>query len=277
MANELVHASVGVELTQTEWEALTAHQFNSQATGDLPYASSATQLSRLAIGAADAVLSSVSGVPAYRTLDALLELLVRRKNWRHILIDSWWTSAVTGSGSVFTGPMAAQISTDVTAGSTAQFRTGNRPGWSVGQLRTKIQWNDLFVWRVVFSIFGNTTNGIARWTVGKPGGGIGALATQGVGFRVDNLALKGIVYKVGPEATVDLATTLVLDQEYSMVIVHNNGTTTWHLAGTQVGTTASGPTGLSTAGQATLQVEVENGADAVDQSMAIIDQWFLGV
>ena len=51
MANELKHASQGTELTQGEFEGVGLHVFNSQATGDIAYASSSTQLSRLAKGA----------------------------------------------------------------------------------------------------------------------------------------------------------------------------------------------------------------------------------
>tara|TARA_R110000822_G_scaffold212294_2_gene347702 strand:+ start:281 stop:988 length:708 start_codon:yes stop_codon:yes gene_type:complete len=51
MANELKHASQGSELTQGEFEGVGLHVFESQATGDLAYASSGTQLSRLAKGA----------------------------------------------------------------------------------------------------------------------------------------------------------------------------------------------------------------------------------
>jgi len=66
MANELKHGSVGTELTQAEWEGVGTHVFNSQATGDIVYASSATQLSRLAIsGTATHILSISGGVPAW--------------------------------------------------------------------------------------------------------------------------------------------------------------------------------------------------------------------
>ena len=50
MANELTHKDPGAELTQAEFIASdgTGHVFDSQATGDILYASSATVLSRLA-------------------------------------------------------------------------------------------------------------------------------------------------------------------------------------------------------------------------------------
>ena len=65
MANELKHKDIGEELTKAEFEDVTLHQLDSQATGDLIKAISGTQLSRLPIGANDKVLTVVSGVPAW--------------------------------------------------------------------------------------------------------------------------------------------------------------------------------------------------------------------
>ena len=50
MANEFIHIDPGAILTKAEYELITGHQFNSQATGDILYASTSTQLSRLGIG-----------------------------------------------------------------------------------------------------------------------------------------------------------------------------------------------------------------------------------
>lgn len=64
MANEFKHKSAGAVLTQTEDDAVDRHCFNSQAKGDILYASSATQLSRL--GITDSRILGVSGgVPAW--------------------------------------------------------------------------------------------------------------------------------------------------------------------------------------------------------------------
>lgn len=67
MANELVHASAGTVLTQAEFEAIGLHVLNNQATGDLIYASSASQLSRLGIGATNTILQVIAGIPAWVT------------------------------------------------------------------------------------------------------------------------------------------------------------------------------------------------------------------
>ena len=65
MTNEFKHGSVGTELTQTEWEAIGTHVFESQSTGDILYASSGTQLSRLAIGSTNYLLTISGGIPAW--------------------------------------------------------------------------------------------------------------------------------------------------------------------------------------------------------------------
>jgi len=64
MANELKHGDPGTTMTQVEFIATDLHVLNSQATGDLIYASSATQLSRMGI-TNDRILVSSGGVPVW--------------------------------------------------------------------------------------------------------------------------------------------------------------------------------------------------------------------
>jgi len=65
MANEFKHDSVGTSLSQAEWEAIGTHVLDSQATGDIIYASSASQLRRLGIGSNTNVLTLAAGVPSW--------------------------------------------------------------------------------------------------------------------------------------------------------------------------------------------------------------------
>jgi hypothetical protein len=67
MANEFKHKVVGSELSQTEYESTAGHVFDSQATGDILYATNSTQLSRLGIGSTGAVLTVTGGIPAWDT------------------------------------------------------------------------------------------------------------------------------------------------------------------------------------------------------------------
>ena len=64
MANEFKHDSVGSQLSQTEYEAVGGHVLDSQAAGDIIYASSTSQLSSLGIGTAGKVLMTNSGTSA---------------------------------------------------------------------------------------------------------------------------------------------------------------------------------------------------------------------
>lgn len=65
MADEFKHKSVGSSLTEVEWVAIDGHEIDGQAIGDLIYAISATQLSRLGIGSTNHVLKVVGGVPTW--------------------------------------------------------------------------------------------------------------------------------------------------------------------------------------------------------------------
>ena len=72
MANEFRHADiVAGRITEDEYEAVGEHIFNSQAEGDIMYASSATQLSRLGI-TNNRILISSGDVPTWsNTLPAV--------------------------------------------------------------------------------------------------------------------------------------------------------------------------------------------------------------
>jgi len=74
MSDELKHVSTGIAITQAQYESTLSHIFNSQATGDTMYASSATQLSRLAIGATNKILTVIGGVPTWQSTLAGLTL-----------------------------------------------------------------------------------------------------------------------------------------------------------------------------------------------------------
>jgi hypothetical protein len=65
MAHEFKHGSVGSSLTEAEWIGIGTHVLDSQATGDIIYASSASQLRRLGIGSTGHSLQVVGGVPSW--------------------------------------------------------------------------------------------------------------------------------------------------------------------------------------------------------------------
>ena len=76
MAHELRHVCVGCELTKAEYVSVTGHSFACQATGDIVYASSSSQLRRLAKGADNTILTLSSCVPAWTASPTLTDLTV---------------------------------------------------------------------------------------------------------------------------------------------------------------------------------------------------------
>lgn len=115
MANEFVHSSVGTTMTQAEFEAIGLHVCNSQATGDLIYASSSSQLSRLAIG--NGVLYGTSGTPTWSTeIDNMtLDTAVAKGTWT--ASGTWTIPAVTlTEGSTLNLNDAAILANNSTAG-----------------------------------------------------------------------------------------------------------------------------------------------------------------
>jgi len=78
MANELRHKDVGTALSKSEWEGVTGHILNNQAAGDVIYASSTTQLSRLGIGAAKQILAvnSAGTAPEWTSSPPVVTALV---------------------------------------------------------------------------------------------------------------------------------------------------------------------------------------------------------
>ena len=106
MANELKHTAVGTELTQAEYEGTASHVFNSQATGDIVYASSASQLTRLGIGSSGQVLKvSSGGIPEWGTdtTNVAAGSLTGTTMASNVVTSSLTTVAALNSGSITSG------------------------------------------------------------------------------------------------------------------------------------------------------------------------------
>ena len=127
MANEFKHASVGTTLSQVEWESITGHQLDSQATGDTIYAESATQLRRLGIGSAGQLLGISGGVPV----------------WEAGFATFAGTSNITTLGTVTTGEWTATALAP-TYGGTGQTT------WTTGD-----------------TLYSNGSNTLAKLTIGS--------------------------------------------------------------------------------------------------------------
>ena len=99
MANELTHKDPGSELTQAEYITSdgTGHVFESQATGDILYASSSTVLSRLAKATDGNVLELASGLPAWTASPTIGSTNWGSANHAHAASNSGGTIAITAT------------------------------------------------------------------------------------------------------------------------------------------------------------------------------------
>ena len=99
MANELTHRDPGAELTQAEYITSdgTGHVFDSQATGDILYASSATVLSRLAKATDGNILELSSNLPAWTASPTIGSTNWGNANHAHAASNSGGTIAITAT------------------------------------------------------------------------------------------------------------------------------------------------------------------------------------
>ena len=242
MANELVHASAGTILTQSEFEAIGLHVLNSQATGDLIYASSATQLSRLGIGTNLYFLKVVGGVPAWsNTLDspiingtvtttgltlplftpnAELEAYLL-KDGKLLLIptQAGWTEVLVTSGSTISAVTFQKIRAGNTANASALLSVAlNGLAGGVTNYTFK-NWDKKLYLFFDYARQYDAPAATARIQL-KEVDTIGALGAKGIGLKVLNFALWGESY--GTElGEVDLATSLTSLLDKAIFIVHD--------------------------------------------------------
>ena len=103
MANEFKHKDPGTALTQAEFIASdgTGHIFDSQAAGDILYASSTTVLARLAKATDGNVLELASGLPAWTASPTIGSTSWANANHAHAASNSGGT--LTTLGTVGTG------------------------------------------------------------------------------------------------------------------------------------------------------------------------------
>jgi hypothetical protein len=108
MANEFKHGTVGTELTQAEYEAVGGHVVDSQAIGDLVYASSTSQLIRLGIGSTNDILMVKSGIPDWEAQTQITSVgTIATGTWQGTAITSSYINAsqtgITAIGTIATG------------------------------------------------------------------------------------------------------------------------------------------------------------------------------
>jgi len=111
MANELRHSDVGTALSKSEWEAVGGHIFNSQAAGDIMYASTTSQLTRLGIGTANQVLATNSGATAPEWVTSVASATLAATV---TVVDSTDTSSYIAMFDSATGSLAAKTDAGIT-------------------------------------------------------------------------------------------------------------------------------------------------------------------
>ena len=130
MANELTHKDPGSELTQAEFIATDGHVFNSQATGDIAYASSSTVLSRLPKATDGNVLELASGLPAWTASPTIGSTSWGNAGHAHAAANSGGTIAITsttgtlavGNGGTGITSLATGVATFLGTSSSANLR-----------------------------------------------------------------------------------------------------------------------------------------------------------
>ena len=107
MANEFKHKDPGTALTQSEFIASdgTGHIFDSQAAGDILYASSTTVLARLAKATDGNVLELASGLPAWTASPTIGSTSWGNANHAHAASNSGGTlnTSALGAGTLPVG------------------------------------------------------------------------------------------------------------------------------------------------------------------------------
>ncbi len=180
--------------------------------------------------------------------------------------------AVSGSGTAVVDPRILDISTGVTVSSTALRRMGTAwAGWQRGN-QQYIDWSKRIVFSSKITSLGTgSASGVSRFILGKLyNSGVGAPTSKAIGFRIDNLALKGIVHNGSSLAVVDLSTSMATHISHDVQAVSDGaGNVEFFVDGVSAGSSTAGPTGLSTVNLVAVHAEVDNGGDTYSQRLII--------
>ncbi len=287
MSNELVHKSQGTTLTQAEYENVDAHICNSQATGDVIYASSATQLTRLGIGATNQLLMVTGGVPVWGSTLTLLAapnlasfaatnsheflraMLGETKMFCWSSMYAGWTDTAVNGGSVNNvDPSRRVLRTGATAAASILTRFPVCGLNSAGAPTSFVDWGKKL--SLFFSIareYASDANAVSRAQL-KTATAIGALGAKGIGLQIDNLALTGEAYGTSL-GTVGLSTTMTIQREYWIEIRLESTGVTFLVNNVSKGTiTTAGkfPTGMGAA-EADMVFSHNDGTPGVDTEL----------
>lgn len=183
------------------------------------------------------------------------------------------TPTVGGTGITKHNARFARIDSGATTLGTAELKTTDEAGWSAGENRKAINWTKPITLHMVVSLRGSTTNGESRVSLGKTAAdGIGDLARQAIGIRLDANALKGICHNGTSETVVDLSTTLALNIANRITIYSDGaGNVEWLVNKVSKGSSANGPATNGTTDESVWQAESANNANNAIQSLVVHD------
>ena len=204
---------------------------------------------------------------------ALVEQLFQLDQWHDVPLNSDWVEALVGTGSTSLafGPRRMLLSTGATIASSAARKLGGENSWSRGQGSDVIDWDKRISIQATLVSEATVATALSRLTMGKAAGdGVGDIADKGVGIRLDDFALFGLVHDGVGLTAVDLS-TLLADLQVERVTIKSDGlgNVQWFVNGVLVGSTTGGPTGLGTPGSDLMQAEVENPGTAAAKSFRL--------
>jgi hypothetical protein len=178
-----------------------------------------------------------------------------------------WTSAVTGTGTASAEGVGHYLNTNLTAGSTVVQSITTALSRGVGQSSFRYSFDCEFQF-LVSSISSGTANGKV-WLMQTATSAAAADPTaQAIGFRVDNLALKGLHCDSGGTLTItDLGVSLSAGVATHLRVNRTATGIFWYVDGVQQGfSNTSLPSGDATG---RMVFSVTNGIDAARQWMGL--------
>lgn len=209
-----------------------------------------------------------------------MEDLILREQWGEVSTNSGWTSTLAGTGSVTQGPRILRVDSGATSGGTAKVATTAIVGWSMGQNRVLLNFSKRLVLRFVITATGAGADGVSRVLLGGKlvSAALGDPASRGIGIRINNLALSGLVHNGTTLTVVDLSTTLTsITTAIVDIVSDGNGRVEWFVNRVSKGSSTAGPTGLSSSSEAGLICEAANVTHNANQLLDISNIKFLVV
>ena len=165
---------------------------------------------------------------------------------------------------------STQMTTGTTAGSSVRLVTQNFPGLNIGVYTNNINYQKVVAVRFTASADNkNTANGTKHLQLGGAFNTTGDLDKMGVGFRIDNAAIKGVCYKTSL-TEVNLGQNLTgYNIRNLLAISYGDGRIEWYVDGTLRGTSNDAPNSSSELNTANIKLVVMNNTDILNCGMEV--------